>query len=146
MPNAGLASVSAIAFAALVGVGAAPGSPPAGDDAGSARAIMTCERAIAPGRARCEVEARVDAGDSIAWGDVTLVQVPPFVTALRGRVGPHDASVREPGLWRWTFALVARAAGTGGAVARVRIVVCRDAACTPREVEVTAVVEAGADR
>src|ERR1700683_4123812 len=65
------------------------------EDAGGAHATLTCERAATAGRVRCEVEARVGPGESIAWGDVVLLSMPPFASALRGRIGPHDASVRE---------------------------------------------------
>ena len=112
-------------------------------DAGAPRATLTCDHVADPGRVRCEVEARVDPGESIAWGDVVLLRTPPFATALRGRIGPHDAAVREPGLWRWTFALVARAKGAGELSGRVRVVVCRDQACGAREVEVAGKVEVG---
>lgn len=118
------------------------------DDAsatGATRVAMTCERVLTPGRVHCEVEARVEPGESIAWGDVVLLQVPPFATALRGRIGPHDASVREPALWRWSFAVVARAKGTGELAARVRVVVCTgpERTCGTREVEVAGEVEVG---
>jgi hypothetical protein len=112
-------------------------------DAGAPRATLTCDHVADTGRVRCEVEARVDAGESIAWGDVVLLRTPPFATALRGRIGPHDAAVREPGLWRWTFALVARAKGVGELSGRVRVVVCRDQTCGAREVEVAGKVEVG---
>jgi hypothetical protein len=129
-----------LAIAASLGVAAASlGDAPAradGTDAGT-RTTMTCERASGPGRVRCEVEARVEAGETIAWGDVVLLRLPTFATALRGRVGPHDAAVREPGAWRWTFALVARAAGTGQVEGRVRIVVCNGSVCAPRTIDVT---------
>ena len=113
------------------------------DDAGAPRATMTCERVASPGRVRCEVEARVDPGLAISWGDVTLVGLPPFATALRGRIGPHDAAVREPGVWRWTFAVVARARGSGDLEGRVRVVVCRENACAAKEVSVTGRLEVG---
>jgi hypothetical protein len=121
------------------------------DDAsatGAMRVAMTCERVLEPGRVHCEVEARVEPGESIAWGDVVLLQVPPFATALRGRIGPHDASVREPALWRWSFAVVARAKGAGELAARVRVVVCtgrepEKRTCGAREVEVAGKVEVG---
>ena len=113
------------------------------DDAGAPRATMTCDRVADPGRVRCEVEARVDPGESIAWGDVVLLRIPSFTAALRGRIGPHDASVREPTLWRWTFAVVARGRGSADLSGRVRIVVCRETACVAREVEVAGKVEVG---
>jgi len=112
-------------------------------DAGALHALLTCDRVADPGRVRCEVEARVEPGESIAWGDVVLLRVPPFATALRGRIGPHDASVREPGLWRWVFAVVARAKGAGDLSGRVRVVVCGGSSCAAREVEVAVRVEVG---
>jgi hypothetical protein len=106
------------------------------EDAGVAQATLTCERASSPGRVRCEAEAHVGAGESIAWGDVLLLSMPPFATALRGRIGPHDASVREATLWKWAFAIVAREKGRGEIDGRVRMVVCRARACAAREVPV----------
>jgi hypothetical protein len=126
------------------------------EDAGATRAEMRCEKAAGAGRVRCEVEARVPAGESIAWGDVAIVKLPPFAVALRGRVGPHDAAVREPGLWRWTFAVLARDKGTGEVEGHVRVVVCpaggvpdsggsagAAGACGAREVDVVGKVEVG---
>jgi hypothetical protein len=117
-----------------------------GDDAGAAstaQATMTCERVDAPGRVRCEVEARVVAGESIQWGDLVIAKTPAFVGALRGRIGPHDATTREAEIWRWALALVAREKGTGDVQGRVRLVVCRGDACAPREVPVTGRVVVG---
>ena len=112
-------------------------------DADGALATMTCEHAPVPGRVRCEVEARVAPGHSISWGDVILRSVPSFATALRGRVGPRDATVREPGLWRWPFALVARGKGAGQVEGQVRVVVCRDTSCAARDLPVAAALEVG---
>src|ERR1700677_3811772 len=87
-----------------------------GDDAGAGtptRATMTCERVDAPGRVRCDVEARVATGESIAWGDVVITKTPAFVGALRGRIGPHDATTHDAEVWRWALALVAREKGSG---------------------------------
>jgi hypothetical protein len=106
-------------------------------------ATMTCERVAAAGRVRCEAEARVPPGLSISWGDVVLRRVPPFAAALRGRVGPEEASVREPGLWRWPFALVARGQGAGDVEGQVRVVLCRDESCVARDVPVAGKVEVG---
>jgi hypothetical protein len=132
------------ACAALAALVLGAGSPAFADgDAGSAQATMTCEHAATPGRVRCEVEARVRPGESITWGDVVLVRTPPFATALRGRIGPHDASVREATLWRWAFAVVARENGSGEIEGRVRMVVCRDQTCASREVPVVGRVIAG---
>jgi hypothetical protein len=133
------ASPSPFGFARVTRASFAPQA--AAEDAGTPRVSLICEKVRAPGRVRCEVEARVDAGESIAWGDVALVRVPPFAVALRGRVGPHDAQVREPTLWRWTFAIVAQGKGSGEIAGRVRVVVCRAAACEPREADVSGRVD-----
>jgi hypothetical protein len=113
------------------------------EDPVAVRAEMRCERIEAPGRVRCEVEARVAPGQTIATGDVVIVRTPAFVTALRGRIGPHDATTREAEVWRWGLALAAREKGTGDVEARVRVVVCRGAACTPHETPVTGRVVVG---
>ena len=115
----------------------------AAPDADAPHATMTCDPVPVPGRVRCEVEARVPPGQSISWGDVVLQRVPPFATALRGRVGPHDASVREPDLWRWPFALVARGKGTGQIEGQVRVVVCKDRSCAAQDVPVVGQVQVG---
>jgi hypothetical protein len=115
----------------------------ADEDAAPPHATMTCDHVDAPGRVRCEAEARVGAGESIAWGDVTIVRTPPFADALRGRIGPHDATTREAGAWRWAFALVARGKGSGEVEGRVRLVVCRDKTCAPREIPLVAHVDVG---
>jgi len=112
-------------------------------DAGVPAPTMTCEHVDAPGRVRCEVEARVAEGESISWGDVVIVQTPDFVGALRGRIGPHDATTHEAHLWRWALALVARGPGTGDVQGRVRLVVCRRGTCAPRELPVTGHVHVG---
>ncbi len=106
-----------------------------------APASMSCARVAGAGRVPCSVDARVDAGDAITWGDVVLVATPPFLTALRGRIGPHDATLRDPGEWRWALALVARGPGRGRVEGRVRLVVCRGATCAPREIPVAVEVE-----
>jgi len=112
-------------------------------DAGPPRVAMTCDHVDGPGRVRCDVEARVTPSESIAWGDVVILRTPSFAGALRGRVGPHEATVREPEVWRWALALAARTKGTGDVDARVRLVVCRGKACTPTEVDVVGHVVAG---
>jgi hypothetical protein len=112
-------------------------------DVGEPRATMTCEHVPIPGRVRCEVEARVPPGYSISWGDVVLRRVPAFVAPLRGRVGPHDASVREPGLWRWPFALVAHGKGAGEVEGQVRVVLCRERSCAAVDLPVVGEVEVG---
>jgi hypothetical protein len=104
---------------------------------------MVCDRVVGPGRVPCSVDVHVDPGDAIAWGDVVLVSTPPFLLALRGRIGPHDATLREAGEWRWALALVARSPGRGRVDGRVRLVVCRGGICSPRELPVTVEVEVG---
>jgi hypothetical protein len=129
-----------VALACAVTTGRAARAQP---DGGTLRAEMRCERVDAPGRVRCEVEARVAPGESIAAGDVVIVRTPPFVTALRGRIGPQDATTREAELWRWALGLAAREKGTGDVDARVRLVVCRGATCLPREAPIAARVVVG---
>ena len=138
------------ALAVAVIAEAAPGATPLARavetdaDAGAApAAAMVCDRVESPGRLRCEVEARVDAAEAIQWGDVVLVSAPPFVRALRGRIGPSDATVREEHLWRWALALVARERGTGDVSARIRLVVCRGDRCTTRVVPVAGTIVSG---
>jgi hypothetical protein len=104
---------------------------------------MTCDRADAPGRVRCEVEARVGPDESIAWGDVVIVDTPPFVAALRGRIGPDDATAREAHTWRWALALAIKQRGSGTVEARVRLVACRGDRCAPRILPVKGLVVAG---
>jgi hypothetical protein len=132
-----------LALALQAALGAATVLARADSDGGVVAPTLTCEHVTDPGRVPCEVEARVEAGESIAWGDVVLLRTPVFTTALRGRIGPHDASVREPTLWRWRFALVARQRGSGDLSGRVRMVVCRGDSCAAREVEVAVKIEVG---
>ena len=106
-------------------------------------ARVTCEHPSVPGRVRCEIEAHPAAGESIAWGDAVLASVPPFATALRGRIGPSDTLERTPERWRWAFALVARERGQGDLTARVRLVICHGTACAARELPVTGRVGVG---
>ncbi len=113
------------------------------DDAGALRVTMSCEHVDGPGRVRCEVEARAPAEMSITWGDVVLLDTPSFVSALRGRIGPRDAVVHDPDLWRWALALVARQKGSGDVRARVWLVVCRRGEWGPREEGVVGQVVAG---
>jgi hypothetical protein len=131
---------TAIPLAFALAIVAFPSRAQQGDRDG---ATLVCDRAADVGRVRCEVEARVEPGASISWGDVVLVRVPPFAAALRGRIGSHEASVHEAQLWRWTFALVARAKGSGAVEGRVRIVVCREGRCAPREIEVSGRMDVG---
>jgi hypothetical protein len=114
-------------------------------DAGATSAVLSCAPVQSPGRVRCEVEARVAPGESISWGDVVLVETPPFISPLRARIGPHDATTRSPTAWRWEFALVARGKGIGQVDGRVRLVVCRESTCLPRELTVAGRAVVGPD-
>jgi hypothetical protein len=96
---------------------------------------VECAHAPEPGRVRCEVEARVPAGTVLKWADVVVSKTPPFASALRGRVGPIDASVHEETVWRWPIALAARARGTGEITVRVRLVTCVKEACAASELD-----------
>jgi hypothetical protein len=117
---------------------------PAGAEEPSA--TMTCERAAAPGRVKCTVEARAPATKSIAWADVILVELPDFVTALKGRLGPADVTGRDPTMQSWAYGLVAKKVGTGEARANVRLLVCERVEkprCVPVALEVKAIVHVG---
>ena len=104
---------------------------------------MTCERIDAPGRMRCEVEARVGSAETIATGDIIILRTPRFVMALRGRIGPDEATTREAERWRWAFALAAQEKGSGDIEARARLIVCHGGACEPRQAHVAAHVVVG---
>jgi hypothetical protein len=106
------------------------------------RAIVKCERALSPGRVRCEAEAHAE-GAKITWGDVEIVKVSPSLSALKGRIGPSDATLKTEDTWRWGFALVARERGVGQIEARVRAVVCVGTACVPETATVIAEVMVG---
>jgi hypothetical protein len=117
---------------------------PAGAD--EPTATMTCERASAPGRIKCSVEAHVPAARTIAWADVALVELPDFVTALKGRLGPADVTAHDPAMHAWAYGLVAKKVGDGQARATVRLLVCERAdkpRCVPIAVEVKATVHVG---
>lgn len=122
-----------------------PASDARGDaraDVGAAKASATCERAAGPGRVRCEAEIHVESG-TVRWADVQVVETPQFVSALKGRIGPADATVREGATWRFPFGIVARARGTGDLKLRVRAVVCQGERCDAQLIEVSVPVASG---
>ena len=131
------------ASALAIGVLAAPASA---QEPAPLQASMACDRAAEPGRVKCSIEAKVDATRTIAWGDVAILQLPEFATALKGRIGASDATARDPTSTKWAFGLVAKKAGQGEARARVRVVAC-DAAqptkCAPLTIEVRAMLSVG---
>jgi hypothetical protein len=108
-------------------------------------AKMQCERAAEPGRVRCSVEIRTASPRTIAWADVAILQLPDFASALKGRVGPDDATARDATSVKWAFGLVARRAGQGEARVRVRAVVCEtnNTKCAPQSTEVRAMLNVG---
>jgi hypothetical protein len=87
----------------------------------------------------------VPAGQTIAWGEVILTDVPDMATALKARVGPRDATVRTASAWRWEFALFARSKGSGTLRGSARLVVCTDATCVPCSVPLAEAIVVGPD-
>ncbi len=133
----------AVVVAALVALGVASPSPSVADEP-RATAAITCPRAPEPGRVRCEVEAKPPPGGAIVkWADAVLVSAPAFVTPLRARVGPSDATTHEDSVWRWAIALAARTRGSGEIEARVRVVTCIHEACVRTEIAVHATLVVG---
>ena len=111
------------------------------------QASLTCTPASEPGRVRCEVLAQVP-GAQISWADAEILAVPDHITPLKGRIGPRDAALKEPQMWRLSLALVARRAGAGPVVVRVRVVACQTVdgkpqQCVPLTVEATGQVKVG---
>jgi hypothetical protein len=106
---------------------------------------MQCERAAEPGRVRCSVEVRTASPRTIAWADVAILQLPDFASALKGRIGPGDATARDASSVKWAFGLVARRAGQGEARVKVRVVTCEGEGvkCAPRSTEVRAMINVG---
>ena len=94
------------------------------------RASVSCDSAVGPGRVRCTADATAP-GAEIRWADIEIVQTPPFVTALKGRLPPSDASRRIRDSWQFGFAVVARERGVGDLVVRVRAVACQSDTCSP---------------
>ena len=139
-----------VAVAGVVVAAFASGTEEARAEEPKVSATMQCDRAAEPGRVKCSVEARVDGARSIAWADVALVDLPEFTSALKGRIGPADATSRDPSVHRWACGRVAKKAGEGQAKVRVRAVVCEPATsdagaprCAPTTLEVRATVHVG---
>jgi hypothetical protein len=113
-------------------------------DSPALRATVDCPKIAAPGRVRCGLAENVDAPARIAWADVEVVRAPPFLVALKGRIGPGDATAKGDQSWRFGFALVAREVGEGDVSLRARAVVCDGQGhCAPRELDVVAHVTVG---
>jgi len=88
--------------------------------------VAQCDHASEPGRVRCGIELKPPSGERLVWADVVVVKVPSFTAPLRGRVGPLEATAKDPAGYRFALALVARATGRGELALRVRAVVCSD--------------------
>jgi hypothetical protein len=133
--------------ALFTGIAVLPSIADADVDAGiepaPLRATVVCDQPAAPGRLRCDVEARGKQG-TIRWADVEIVSAPAFITLLRGRAGPRDATTREADLWRWSLGLASRDRGEGDVTVRVRAVLCEGDVCTPAEVVAPGHVRVGA--
>ena len=106
-------------------------------------ASMICDRAPEPGRVRCFVELRSAQERTISWADVVIQKVPDFVTPLKGRLGPEDATARDTSRVRWAFGIVAKKPGQGEARALVRLVHCEGKKCVPATAEVKATITVG---
>lgn len=131
---------------ACIAVVALVASDAAAEERGSAiDAKMQCERAAEPGRVRCSIEVRTASPRTIAWADVAILQLPDFASALKGRIGPGDATARDVSSVKWAFGLVAKRAGQGEARVRVRVVVCESEGvkCAPESTEVRAMLNVG---
>jgi hypothetical protein len=129
--------------ALVAGAVLAPSRGARADEAASPlRGSIICEAPQGPGRFRCDVEVR-SPDAKLSWADVVVVKVDDFILPLRGRLGAHDASTREAGLYRWSLGFVAKGRGTGEVTLRVRAVLCRGDACDPAEVDVVGRVLVG---
>lgn len=115
------------------------------EESAPVEAKMQCERAAEPGRVRCSVEVRTASPRTIAWADVAILQLPDFASALKGRIGPDDATARDANSVKWAFGLVARRTGQGEARVRVRVVTCESEGvkCAPQSTEVRAMLNVG---
>jgi hypothetical protein len=129
-----LAGAAGLAMATLAGAPAVASEP-----VELVKTAIICEQPAAPGRFHCDVEVRARDG-RLAWADVEVGSLPDFILPLRGRLGPRDASIHEPGVYRWSVGFVARARQTGDLALLVRAVVCQGADCVPVTSSVSAEV------
>jgi hypothetical protein len=111
---------------------------------------VDCEAPGAPGRLRCTLELRAPEGTRLDWADAQVVRTPDFVMPLRARFAGSEADVREPRMYRWGMAVVARSAGEGDMTLRFRAVRCDTAArgssesrCAPYVSERTVTLRVG---
>lgn len=116
----------------------------AGNEAPAVVAQVQCDKATEPGRVRCGVDVRPTDRQKLVWADVAVVRAPSFSSALRGRVGPGEATARDATGYRFALALVARINGKGPVVLRVRAVTCADGdGCRASSVEVSTELSVG---
>ncbi|MGH7285702.1 MAG: hypothetical protein ACRELY_29640 [Polyangiaceae bacterium] len=106
------------------------------------KAQLVCEHVGVAGRVRCDVEAQVDDG-RIAWSDAQILDMPKFAIALKGRIGPDDATVKTPLRWRFAFGVVAKETGSGSISVRVRAVRCRENTCEALTTTVSTLLQVG---
>lgn len=138
-----VASGSALGLVLTLAAGGRPAWA-AGPEAPPVVAQVQCDKATEPGRVRCGVDVRPAERQRLVWADVSVVRAPSFSSALRGRVGPGEATARDATGYRFALALVARINGKGPLVLRVRAVTCSDGdGCRASSVEVSTELSVG---
>jgi hypothetical protein len=95
------------------------------DPANDLSVRLVCPQRPAPGRVVCEAELEVDTG-VLAWGDVLVLEAPPFAPPLRSRVGPSALFMKSAQRQRLQLALAATSTGSGVLRVRARAVRCTD--------------------
>ena len=129
-------------FAVSLAISISPGANAQTPPASPLKAQLVCEHVGVPGRVRCDVEAQVDDG-RIAWADAQILDMPPFAIALKGRIGPDDATVKTNLRWRLSFGVVAKETGSSSISVRVRAVRCREKTCEALSTTVSGPLEVG---
>ncbi len=120
-PASTVGSLRRLGIALLVGLGATASSPPS-----DFSARLTCQRRPTPGRVVCEAELEVESG-VLSWGDVLVLEAPPFALPLRSRVGQSAVVMQTAQRQRLQLALATTDAGQGTLKVRARAVLCPDA-------------------
>ena len=93
----------------------------------------------------CEAELELDSG-VLAWGDVLVLEAPPFAPPMRSRVGSSALFMKTDQRQRLQLALAATGAGSGVLRVRARAVSCTDGAtraCRPLTQLAEALVQVG---
>jgi hypothetical protein len=131
-----------LAYPALaLGGSSGPWAPPG--PAPALRAEAECTPLPGPGKVLCTVRER-SVGGKWTWGDVIVLDAPPFAPPLRTRVAAGDASRRDADGADFALALAARGDGSGELRVLARAVVCGGSGCLPVRAEATAKVVVGA--